>query len=52
MVVVLVEGGESGGDVAAPVFKEIADGILSVSDIKPSVLGRSQAVGISKTVSE
>lgn len=52
VVVVLVEGGESGGDVAAPVFKEIADGILSVSDIKPSVLGRSQAVGISKTVSE
>lgn len=34
VIVVLVEGGDSGSDVAAPVFKEIADNILS----KPSLL--------------
>ncbi len=27
VIVVLIEGGDSGGDTAAPVFKEIADGI-------------------------
>lgn len=27
-IVVLVEGGESGSDTAAPIFKEIADEIL------------------------
>ncbi len=30
-IIVLVEGGESGTETAAPVFKEIADGILALS---------------------
>ena len=52
VVVVLVEDGESGGDVAAPIFKEIADGILSMSNVKKSVLGISQDIEISKIESE
>ncbi len=52
VVVVLVEDGESGGDIAAPIFKEIADGILSMNNVKQSVFGRSQDIGISKIESE
>jgi hypothetical protein len=41
VIVVLVEGGDSGSDVACPVFREIADGIIELENLSfPAASGQ------------